>query len=186
MEEEEMQLLWIITDISRALSVLQSVFINIISICRLCWLDGTQGQLHHCSIMETSLRGLQWVGPSSCIDNKNHLSSKSAWYLAHSHMSPYLASLFGFPDRSVGKESACNVRDPGSIPGLGRSTGEGIGYPLHCSWASLVSWWRIRLQCGRPRFHPWVGKIHWRRARLPTLVFWPAEFHGLSSPWGHK
>ena len=36
----------------------------------------------------------------------------------------------GFPDSSVGKESACNARDLGSIPGLGRSTGEEIGYPL--------------------------------------------------------
>ena len=34
---------------------------------------------------------------------------------------------------SVGKESACNVGDPGSVPGLGRSTGEGIGYPLQYS-----------------------------------------------------
>ena len=39
----------------------------------------------------------------------------------------------GFPDSSVGKESACNVGDPGSIPGSERSTGEGIGYPLQCS-----------------------------------------------------
>ena len=45
----------------------------------------------------------------------------------------------GFPDISVGKESACNAGDPGSIPGLGRSAGEGIGYPLQCSWASLVA-----------------------------------------------
>jgi len=36
----------------------------------------------------------------------------------------------GFPDSSVGKESTCNAGDPGSIPGLGRSTGEGKGYPL--------------------------------------------------------
>ena len=35
-----------------------------------------------------------------------------------------------FPDSSVGKESACNAGDPGSIPGLGRSAGEGKGYPL--------------------------------------------------------
>ena len=45
----------------------------------------------------------------------------------------------GFPDSSVGKESACNTGDTGSIPGLGRSAGEGIGYPLQCSWASLVA-----------------------------------------------
>ena len=37
------------------------------------------------------------------------------------------------------KESTCNVGDPGSIPGSGRSTGEGIGYPLQSSWASLVA-----------------------------------------------
>ena len=35
----------------------------------------------------------------------------------------------GFPDSSVGKESACKARDPGLIPGLGRSAGERIGYP---------------------------------------------------------
>ena len=45
----------------------------------------------------------------------------------------------GFPYSSVGKESPCNAGDPSSIPGLGRSAGEGIGYPLQYSWASLVS-----------------------------------------------
>ena len=43
-----------------------------------------------------------------------------------------------FPDSSVGKESACNSGDPSSIPGLGRSPGEGIGCPFQYSWASLV------------------------------------------------
>ena len=32
----------------------------------------------------------------------------------------------------------------------------------------------------------WVGKIPWRRERLPTPVFWPGEFYGLASPWGRK
>ena len=45
------------------------------------------------------------------------------------------------------KESTCNVGDLGSIPGFGRTPGEGKGY---------------------------------------TPVFWPREFHGLYSPWGHK
>ena len=45
----------------------------------------------------------------------------------------------GFPGRSDGTESACNSGDPGSIPGLGRSAGEGVGYPLQYSWASLVA-----------------------------------------------
>ena len=44
----------------------------------------------------------------------------------------------GFPDISVGKESACDAGDPGSIPESGRSPGEGIGYPLQYSWASLA------------------------------------------------
>ena len=44
-----------------------------------------------------------------------------------------------FPDSSVGKESAYNARDPGLIPGSGRSTGEGISYALQYSWASLMA-----------------------------------------------
>ena len=44
-----------------------------------------------------------------------------------------------FLDSSVSKESACSTGDPGSIPGSGRSSGEGIGYPLQYSWASLVT-----------------------------------------------
>ena len=44
-----------------------------------------------------------------------------------------------FSDSSAGKESACNAGDPSLIPGLGRSPGEGIGYPLQCSWAFLVA-----------------------------------------------
>ena len=45
----------------------------------------------------------------------------------------------GFPGSSAGKESACNAEDPASISELGRSAGEGIGYPLHYSWVSHVA-----------------------------------------------
>ena len=45
----------------------------------------------------------------------------------------------GFPCDSAGKESTCNAGDPGLIPGSGRSAGEGTGYPLQYSWASLVA-----------------------------------------------
>ena len=84
-------------------------------------------------------------------------------------------------------ESACNSGVPTAILGLGRSTGEGIGYPVHYSWASLVAQLvKIPLQCGRPGFDPWVGKILWRRERLPTPVVWPEEFYGLYSPRGCK
>ena len=58
-------------------------------------------------------------------------------------------------------------------------------YPskLHPWW---LSWWRICLQCRRPGFDPQVGKIPWRRERLPTPVFQPGELQGLCSPWGCK
>ena len=49
--------------------------------------------------------------------------------------------------------------------------------------ASLIVQLIICLQCRRPGFDLWVGKIPWRRERLPTLVFWPGEFHVLYSPW---
>ena len=47
--------------------------------------------------------------------------------------------LRGFPDSSLGKESACSAGNPGSIPGSGRSSGEGVGYSFQYSWASLVA-----------------------------------------------
>ena len=45
----------------------------------------------------------------------------------------------GFPCGSAGKESTCNAGHLGSIPGSGRSAGEGIGYPLQYSWTFLVT-----------------------------------------------
>jgi len=103
---------------------------------------------------------------------------------------PYLYlrnTWWGFPDSVVGKEPACNAGDPGYIPGLGRYPGEGIGYPLQYSCASLVAQLvKNPTAMWETWFDPWVGKIPWRRERLPTPVFWPREFHGLYSPWGPK
>ena len=60
---------------------------------------------------------------------------------------------------SAGKQSACHAGDPGSIPGSGRSPGEGIDYPLQYSWASLVAQ-LVKFQPARggPGFDPWVGR----------------------------
>ena len=53
--------------------------------------------------------------------------------------SPTFCMMYGsFPHSSVGKESACNAGDPSLIPGLGRSAGEGIGYPIQYSG---LPWW---------------------------------------------
>ena len=61
-------------------------------------------------------------------------------------------------DSSVGKESACNAGDPGSISGLGRCTGEVIGYPLQYSWASLVAQLVKNLPAKR---ETWVQFLGW-------------------------
>ena len=94
---------------------------------------------------------------------------------------------WGFPHSSVGKNSTCNAGDPGLIPESGRSSREGIGYTVQYSWTSLV----VQLVKKPPAMQEtWiqfpVGKIPWRRERLPPPVFWPGEFHGLNSPWGLK
>ena len=93
----------------------------------------------------------------------------------------------GFPDSSAGKESACHAGDPGSIPGLGRSNGEGIGYPLQYSWASLVA---QLVKNPTARWETWVRSLGWEdpleKEKVPTPVLWLGEFHGVYSPWGCK
>ena len=61
-----------------------------------------------------------------------------------------------FPGSSAGKESTCNAGDPSSISGLGRSPGEGIGYPLQYSLASRVA----QLVKNPPAMHEtWVRSL---------------------------
>ena len=64
----------------------------------------------------------------------------------------------GSPGSSVGKESTCNAGDPSSIPGLGRFPGEGIGYPLQYSLASLVAQRVKNLPVMRKT---WVQSLDW-------------------------
>ena len=76
----------------------------------------------------------------------------------------------GFPDSSVGKESAYNAGDAGLIPGLGRFAGEGIGYPLPYSWVSLL----VQLVKNLPAMREtWVQSLDLGRS--------PGEGKGLSS-----
>ena len=70
--------------------------------------------------------------------------------------------------------------DHSLIPESGRSSGEGIGYPLQYSWASLM----VQLVRNLPAMRETTVRsldweIPWRRERLSTPVFWPGEFHGL-------
>ena len=70
--------------------------------------------------------------------SKLNLKYRSLFWLKTMHIY-YGAALevWGFLGSSAGKESTCNAGDPSSIPGSGRVAGEGIGYPLQYSWASL-------------------------------------------------
>ena len=63
-----------------------------------------------------------------------------------------------FPDSSVGKESTCNAGDPGLIPGSRRSSGEGIGYPLQYSWASLMA---QLVKNSLAMWETWVRSLGW-------------------------
>ena len=79
-----------------------------------------------------------------------------AFFLCESYF--YSSSYKGFPGSSAGKESACNAGDPSPIHELGRSTGEGIGYPLQYSWASLVAQLVMNLPAVQ---ETWVRSLGW-------------------------
>ena len=75
-----------------------------------------------------------------------------------SHLQPPTDRIWNFPESSVGKEFTGNAGDPSSIPGLGRSTGEGNGNPLQYSWASLVA----QLVKNPPAmWETWVSSLAW-------------------------
>ena len=90
------------------------------------WVKGIRASLivqlvkNPLAMQETLVRFLGWEDPLE----KSRLSTPV---------------FLGFPCGSADKESACNVGDLGSIPGLGRSTGEGIGYSVQYSWSFLVA-----------------------------------------------
>ena len=67
------------------------------------------------------------------------ISAKGWWHRPYGNDAASVEITEGFPESSVGKESTCNAEYPSSVPGLGRSPREGIGYPLQYSWASLVA-----------------------------------------------
>ena len=93
-----------------------------------------------------------------------------------------------FPDRLAGKESACKAGDPGSIPGMGSSSEEVIGYPLQYFWASLVA------QMGKnpnSMQETWVQSLIWENSleegmathssALSWRIPWTEEPGGLQS-----
>ena len=89
----------------------------------------------------------------------------------------------GFPDSSVGKESTYNAGDPSSISELERSAGDGIVYPLQCSWASLVA-----QLVNNPLVmqETWVQSLNWEDSPGEGKGY-PLQYSGLEnsmdSPW---
>ena len=101
----------------------------------------------------------------------------------------------GFLGSSAGKESTCNAGDPGSIPGLGRSPGEGIDYPLQHSWAFLVAQMVKNLHA---MWETWIWSLGWEDPleegkathsgilawRIPMdRRAWQAIAHGVTKSW---
>ena len=123
-----------------------------------------------------------------------HGVAKSQTRLSDKHFLFHL----GFSGGSDNKESACNVGDLGSIPGLGRFLGGGHGNslqysclenphgqrnlsgysPWSCKESDMTEHLSTAQQCGSSKFDPRVRKIPWRREWQPTPVFLPEE-----SPW---
>ena len=115
---------------------------------------------------------------------ENFCFTKDEVQRANRHMKIFNTSQFS----SVGKESACNAGDPGSIPGSGRSAGEGIGYPLQYSWASLVAqlvknipgMWKTWVQ-----FLGWKDHLEKAKATHFSILAWriPWTVHGVTKSW---
>jgi len=86
-----------------------------------------------CSLPGSSVHGilqtgiLEWVAIAFCRGSSDP------------GIEPRSPALWAFPGSSPSKESTCNAGDPDSIPESGSSPGEGIGYGLQYSWASLVA-----------------------------------------------
>ena len=101
--------------------------------------------------------------------------------------------VWGVPGSSAGKESACNAAgNPGLIPGLRRSPGEGIGYPLQYSWASLVA---QTIRNAPVMWETWLQPLDWEdpqeegmathstilASRIPMdRGTWQATVHGIT------
>ena len=91
------------------------------------------------------------------------------------------------PRAQLVKESACNAGDPGLIPGLARSAGEGIGYPLQYSWVSLVA---HLVKNPSAMWETWVQSLGWEdplkkgKATHSSILAWKIPWTG-SQRVGH-
>ena len=111
--------------------------------------------LRHTCVSRVAGVGVPMDLVDQCLDGRSLLSLLAKIKCS---IGPYQFNVWGFPHSSIGKESSCNAGDPGSIPGSGRSAGEGIGYPLQYSWASLVAQLVKTLPA---MWETWVRSLDW-------------------------
>ena len=116
------------------------------------------------------------------------------WYHNDGYTSLYIGpkkKKMGLLGSSADNESACNAGDPGLISGLGRSPGEGKGYPLQYSWASLVTQLVKNLAVMQ---ETWVRSLGWEDPRekekathssiLAWRIPWTVEIvRGVAKSW---
>ena len=90
----------------------------------------------------------------------------------------YTHTYMDLPDSSVGKESTCNAGHPGLLPRLGRSAGEGMCYPLHYSWVSLLA---QLVNNPLAKHEAWDRYLGWEylleKGKATHSSIWPGEFH---------
>ena len=91
-------------------------------------------------------------------------------------------NFLGVPGSSAGKQYTCNAGDPDLIPGSGRSTGEGMGYPPQYSWVSLVAQLVKNLPAMRKT---WVRSLGWEDPLKKGTAI-PSSTLAWRSPWGCK
>ena len=140
---------------------------------------------------------VKWLQPYLARKKKKHFDWKKQsvfvgntqqFWLLHRKRQCLLLLLYDVSTANMASFIAQLVKNPPAMQEtpvwfLGQEDPLEKGYPLQYSWASLVA----QLVRNPPAVcKPWVGKIPWKRDRLPTSVFWPGEFDGLYSPWGCK
>ena len=136
--------------------------------------------------------GASWCCPVSGwgSDASQHKCTKRQWKVINKPHSSFSPKMMQNWKHLCTTEPTCNAEDPGLIPGLGRSAGEGIGYPLQYSWASLVA----QLVKNSPAmWETWVRSLGWEdpleqgmathSSILAWRIPWTVYIHGVAKSW---
>ena len=112
-------------------------------------------ELNKLGLLCISIYILQYTSNSFELGFRTRFQKHCYW---SSHISILVVKWLGFPGSSAGKESICNAGACSLIPESGRSPGEGIGYPLQYSWASLMT---QMVKNPPAMWETWVQSLGW-------------------------